>query len=481
MSVQKTTGQNSSGTTVSSTTADSDTEKMFQMLSQRSANSIKFRDQFTNVPSSALTSQNIQRIINGIPPALRLEIAKVFAIIDDDSSGAISMDELASMFRDLGKPQSTRSMRAMFRIIDADQNGEIDFFEFQLLFWKLHQKASFEADTLHGSSNDIATAEVPDDAQHETSKANEKSSVMNNFIASSSAIDSSGQGESPSSCKERLWNVMEHPSSSPLALAVSVIIMGLILLSTIMFLLESYAPPKNYQSGGDPLDVPYYIELICVIAFTVEFALRLISTPNLCKFFMEFMNIVDLVAILPFYLEKAISATSPGSGAKELTIIRVVRLFRIFRLFKFSRYLTWIGLLARALRDSVLPLAMVFVLLLITVVIFASLMYTIERGTWDESMRVYISDETGKPSMFQSIVHGIYFGIVTSTTVGYGDQYPVTTLGKVVGGIGCICGILIMVIPISIFSNNFELVFAKHQKETMEKKEHIATEDLQMG
>ena len=108
--------------------------------------------------------------------------------------------------------------------------------------------------------------------------------------------------------------------------------------------------------------------------------------------------------------------------------------------------------------------------LLITVVIFASLMYTIERGTWDESMRVYISDETGKPSMFQSIVHGIYFGIVTSTTVGYGDQYPVTTLGKVVGGIGCICGILIMVIPISIFSNNFELIFCQAPERNYGKK-----------
>ena len=104
---------------------------------------------------------------------------------------------------DLGKPQSTRSMRAMFRIIDGPERRD-RLFEFQLLFWKLHQKASFEADTLHGSSNDIATAEVPDDAQHETSKANEKSSVMNNFIASSSAIDSSGQGETPQAARKAL-------------------------------------------------------------------------------------------------------------------------------------------------------------------------------------------------------------------------------------------------------------------------------------
>ena len=181
---------------------------------------------------------------------------------------------------------------------------------------------------------------------------------------------------------------------------------------------------------------------------------------------MEFMNIVDLVAILPFYLEKAISATSPGSGP-ELTIIRVVRLFRIFRLFKFSRYLTWIGLLARALRDSVLPLS--GLRFAAPNLIFASLMYTIERGTWDESMRVYISDETGKPSMFQSIVPGIYFSIVTSTTVGYGDQYPVRDSRQ-----SCRWHRLHLWNfdngdPDIPFSNNFELIFAKHQK-TMEKR-----------
>ena len=76
-----------------------------------------------------LSHKDLQRIIHGIPQDLRVEIAKVFAMIDDDESGSISMDELASMFRDLGKPQSTKSMRAMFRVIDADANGEVDFMQ----------------------------------------------------------------------------------------------------------------------------------------------------------------------------------------------------------------------------------------------------------------------------------------------------------------------------------------------------------------
>ena len=365
----------------------------------------------------------MQRIVHGIPQELRIEIAKVFAMIDDDKSGSISMDELASMFRDLGKPQTTKSMRAMFRVIDADSNGEVDFFEFQLLFWKLTSKNDFEQDI----------SELKDvEEGHEEEEAEKKQT-----------------------CRQKMWDVMETPSSSTLAMCVSIFIMVLILLSTVMFLVESTVDPIPIGSEP-PQDFAYFSELFCVICFTVEIVLRLFSTPHLGHFFCDFMNVVDLVAILPFYLELVLSLIGGGTGSNsELTIIRVIRLARVFRLFKFSRYLIWIMLLTKALRNSLLPLAMVMLVLFIVVVIFASLLYTLEKGTWDDVNRIYISDETGQESMYQSIMAGIYFGIITSTTVGYGDKYPVTPWGKLVGGIMCVCGIFIMVIPISIFSNNF--------------------------
>ena len=96
--------------------------------------------------SQKLSHKDLQRVIHGIPQELRVEIAKVFAMIDDDQSGSISMDELASMFRDLGRPQSTSAMKALFRVIDADSNGAVDFFEFQLMFWKLQHSVNFEDD-----------------------------------------------------------------------------------------------------------------------------------------------------------------------------------------------------------------------------------------------------------------------------------------------------------------------------------------------
>ena len=107
---------------------DKKDEDMFDILARRSAKSTQFNVSDNPIDTGDLTHKDLMRIINSIPTDLRLEIAKVFAIIDDDSSGAISMDELASMFRDLGKPQSTSAMKAIFRIIDADKNGEIDFF-----------------------------------------------------------------------------------------------------------------------------------------------------------------------------------------------------------------------------------------------------------------------------------------------------------------------------------------------------------------
>ena len=377
--------------------------------------------------SQKLSHKDLQRVIHGIPQELRVEIAKVFAMIDDDQSGSISMDELASMFRDLGRPQSTSAMKALFRVIDADSNGAVDFFEFQLMFWKLQHSVNFEDD-------DEATYLL------------ERGKELNG--------DEETIPHSHKTCKQKVWDVMETPSSSSLALGVSIFIMMLILLSTVMFLVESTVPPLP---PGTPLpqDFAYFSELICVLFFTVEIILRLFSTPNLARFFCDFMNLVDLVAILPWYLEKGLELSGFTGSGTELTIIRVVRLFRIFRLFKFSRYVVWIMLLTKALKNSLLPLAMVMLVLLIVVVIFASLMYTIERGDWDENTRTYISSVTHTDSMFQSIMGGMYYGLITSTTVGYGDKYPVTAVGKFVGGIMCICGIFIMVIPISIFSNNF--------------------------
>ncbi len=170
------------------------------------------------------------------------------------------------------------------------------------------------------------------------------------------------------------------------------------------------------------------IEWAFTILFTIEYLLRLWSVRSPTYYARSFYGIVDLAAILPTYLSLIYS------GAEFLVVVRLLRVLRIFRILKLVQYLEGSRTIMRALRAS-RPKIVVFVsTVVVLVTIIGSLMYLIE----------------GEVGGFTSIPKGIYWAIVTLTTVGYGDLAPHTPLGQFLASIVMILGYGIIAVPTGI-------------------------------
>jgi len=264
--------------------------------------------------------------------------------------------------------------------------------------------------------------------------------------------------------REKLWVLFDEPSANRLAYGISVFIMSLIVLSVVTFILESL--PQFYLNGGHP--VFSAIELVCIVVFTIEFLVRFSTSPNLGKFVREPLNIVDLVAIVPFYVEQMAGSSTVGSSS----VLRVVRLVRVFRVFKLTRYLSWVRTFTSAMAKSAQPLGMLLFVMLIGVIVFSSAIYYAERGTPDPvTGRLVRAD--GKPSPYSSIVQSSWWAIITMTTVGYGDDYPVTTAGKLIAAFTSLTGVLVLAIPITVISTNFSEEYNKLRKQKQRVKARI--------
>lgn len=204
-----------------------------------------------------------------------------------------------------------------------------------------------------------------------------------------------------------------------------VILLVLILLSVLVVSLESIEE-LNYRY----LPLFRFLEWTFTIIFTVEYALRIYSTPRPFRYIFSFFGIVDLLSILPTYLSLIFF------GSQYLLVVRVLRLVRIARIFKLTRFINEGQVLSNALRASFTKILVFLGVVLLVVVIVGSLMYLIE----------------GEASGFTSIPKSIYWTIVTLTTVGYGDITPVTTLGQILASFIMIMGYGIIAVPTGIVS-----------------------------
>ena len=147
------------------------------------------------------------------------------------------------------------------------------------------------------------------------------------------------------------------------------------------------------------------IETVCIIAFSIEYVLRLFGSPDRVRFVKGALNIVDLIAILPFYIELAVSATEEG-GVAGLAVFRVIRLARVFRLFKLGRYSDGLKTFANTMAKSTRPLAMLVFFMCIAIVLFSSAIHYCERGEWDEVNRVWWIDVEGETFQMVTLCSG---------------------------------------------------------------------------
>lgn len=185
------------------------------------------------------------------------------------------------------------------------------------------------------------------------------------------------------------------------------------------------------------------VESICGFWFTMEFLLRTIFCPDKGKLFKECSTWIDLAAIIPFYLK--FIANTHTDVINALLVVRLLRLFRFFRL------VYGLQVLFHTLKSSSYELLLLFLMLLIPVVFFSSVVFFVEYKSYPEDTK------------FRSIPHSFWWSLITITTVGYGDIYPRTWLGKIVGSMCAMCGVLIVALPVSVIGNNFSLFYTHAQ------------------
>ncbi|KAG7258699.1 hypothetical protein CRUP_002001 [Coryphaenoides rupestris] len=273
-------------------------------------------------------------------------------------------------------------------------------------------------------------------------------------------------------CRRFLWKVMEKPDSSWMARVVAVASFLFILVSSVVMCVGT-VPELQVMDAveGKLVEHPTLeaIETACILWFTAEYLLRLASSPDKLRFALSFMNVIDFAAIVPFYV--ALGLTRLGTSAvMELAnvqqAVQALRIMRIARIFKLARHSSGLQTLTYALKRSLKELGLLLMYMGVGIFVFSSLAYTMEQS----------HPET----LFKSIPQSFWWAVITMTTVGYGDIYPKTTLGKCNAAVSFLCGVIAIALPIHPIINNFVVFYNKqrvletaavHEVELMELKE----------
>ncbi|KAI4876990.1 hypothetical protein NFI96_017131 [Prochilodus magdalenae] len=225
----------------------------------------------------------------------------------------------------------------------------------------------------------------------------------------------------------------------------------------------------QYEMETDPALT--YVEGVCVLWFTFEFLVRVTFSPDKLEFVKSVLNIIDFVAILPFYLEVGLSGLSSKAAKDVLGFLRVVRFVRILRIFKLTRHFVGLRVLGHTLRASVNEFFLLIIFLALGVLIFATMIYYAER------IGANPNDPTASDhTMFKNIPIGFWWAVVTMTTLGYGDMYPQTWSGMLVGALCALAGVLTIAMPVPVIVNNFGMYYSlamAKQKLPKKRKKHI--------
>nr|XP_061836790.1 potassium voltage-gated channel subfamily V member 2-like [Nerophis lumbriciformis]XP_061836791.1 potassium voltage-gated channel subfamily V member 2-like [Nerophis lumbriciformis]XP_061836792.1 potassium voltage-gated channel subfamily V member 2-like [Nerophis lumbriciformis] len=260
----------------------------------------------------------------------------------------------------------------------------------------------------------------------------------------------------------KIWNMMEKPFSSIAAKLIAVASSMFVLISLVAMTLNTveemqYTTPSGQLSGKSHGEC---VETFCITFFTLEYALRLLSTPDIRCFVRSVLNSVDLIAILPHYLQMALEfldeedAHLQSGDIETMTrvgkvgqVLKIMRLMRIFRILKLARHSTGLRAFGFTLRQCYQQVGCLLLFIGMGIFVFSAMVYTVEHDVPNTN--------------FTSMPLAWWWASVSISTVGYGDMLPETNLGRIFA-FACISfGIILNGMPISILYNKFSDYYGK--------------------
>ncbi|XP_071051938.1 potassium voltage-gated channel protein Shaw isoform X2 [Onthophagus taurus] len=268
--------------------------------------------------------------------------------------------------------------------------------------------------------------------------------------------------------KPKIWSLFDEPYSSTVAKVIGVISVFFICVSILSFCLKTHPDMKvpvikkvvvHTAANGTDFTVDktetdahvafFYIECICNAWFTFEILVRFIASPNKCEFINSSVNVIDYIATASFYIDLVLRKFA--SHLENADIMEFFSIIRIMRLFKLTRHSSGLKILIQTFRASAKELTLLVFFLVLGIVIFASLVYYAER--------IQINPHND----FKSIPLGLWWALVTMTTVGYGDMVPKTYVGMFVGALCALAGVLTIALPVPVIVSNFAMYYSHTQ------------------
>jgi len=304
----------------------------------------------------------------------------------------------------------------------------------------------------------------------------------------------------------------EDPQSSSMAYAFSTMVMMCIVISTVTLCLETLPVYDNDDSKRDL----FIVETFCICIFTFEYVTRVTLAYNRLQFVVQAMNIIDLIAIVPYFVTLLIMVATEASADElsSLGVLRLFRLARVFRILKLARNMPTLRLIIMAVVESVSSLTLMVFILIMMLIVFGAFVYFFEFQLGDDeycsdssisdellcvgldannNTRVWYNspwdrkrcDSGWQPNYpsdidncsitpFISIPQAMWWCLVTLLTVGYGDIYPITIGGKIVAALAMVSSVTILALPISIIGTNFVEFWAAEEEHASRKEDPVA-------
>ncbi|EDO46155.1 predicted protein, partial [Nematostella vectensis] len=231
--------------------------------------------------------------------------------------------------------------------------------------------------------------------------------------------------------KQKIWRLI-GPSKTTKGGVLFHIFYGFFIFINVLIVTLETLKCGHKQTCGEKYSKTFFtVDSVCVAVFTAELSVRFYVCPKKKKFFKGVMNVIDILAVIPYYISLIVE--SFGGDTSFLQILKVLRVLRILKLTRNSRRLRCLLL---TLRRCAVDIVFLYCICFLAIILFGTMLFYLQ--------------EASEPKQFGSIPESFWYICVTLMTVGYGDVVPRSIAGKLIGSVCCVSGVVLLALPIPI-------------------------------